>query len=305
MSGAGMGFIGVDTAHSSIMTVFPRWARHLGLPTRQLRGHDLPLDAPDAAYRELITAIARDETYLGALVTTHKIRVYEAAHDLFDELDDFSVQCGEVSAISKRGRLLRGSAKDPITAGLALREFLSPDHFGRTGAEVVCLGSGGAGIAISTYLAQSDDRPARVILTDVDQNRLDHVQAVHERAKLPRELFEYAKVSSPGDAAHIVEAAASFSLIVNATGLGKDRPGSPIPSQTRFPVGADVWEINYRGTLDFMHQARAQASERSLRVVDGWRYFIHGWTQVVAEVFDIPMPTETVEELSALAHQTK
>ena len=24
---------------------------------------------------------------------------------------------------------------------------------------------------------------------------------------------------------------------------------------------------------------------------DGWTYFLHGWTQVVAEVFDVEIPT--------------
>ena len=51
-----------------------------------------------------------------------------------------------------------------------------------------------------------------------------------------------------------------------------------------------VWEFNYRGPLEFLHQARAQQRERELHVEDGWRYFVHGWSQAVAEVFDIAMP---------------
>ena len=47
--------------------------------------------------------------------------------------------------------------------------------------------------------------------------------------------------------------------------------------------------------------ARAQASARDLTVVDGWRYFIHGWTQVISEVFHIPMTPERVELLAELA----
>ena len=38
-----------------------------------------------------------------------------------------------------------------------------------------------------------------------------------------------------------------------------------------------------------------------LHVEDGWRYFVHGWTQVVAEVFDVPMPPDTVDELGRIA----
>ena len=30
---------------------------------------------------------------------------------------------------------------------------------------------------------------------------------------------------------------------------------------------------------------------RHLQIEDGWTYFIHGWTQVIAEVFHIDIPT--------------
>ena len=91
------------------------------------------------------------------------------------------------------------------------------------------------------------------------------------------------------------------SLVVNATGMGKDRPGSPVSTDVRFPERGVVWEFNYRGPLDFWHQALAQQEERSLHVEDGWRYFVHGWTQAVAEVFDVPMPAATVAELGRIA----
>ena len=64
-----------------------------------------------------------------------------------------------------------------------------------------------------------------------------------------------------------------------------------------------VWEFNYRGPLDFWHQALAQQEECSLHVEDGWRYFVHGWTQAVAEVFDVPMPPATVDELGRIASE--
>ena len=91
------------------------------------------------------------------------------------------------------------------------------------------------------------------------------------------------------------------SLVVNATGMGKDRPGSPVSDRVVFPERGVVWEFNYRGPLDFLHQARRRKDERSLHVEDGWRYFVHGWTQAVAEVFDVPMPAATVDELGRIA----
>jgi shikimate 5-dehydrogenase len=88
---------------------------------------------------------------------------------------------------------------------------------------------------------------------------------------------------------------------VNATGLGKDRPGSPLPGDALFPLGAVVWEFNYRGTLEFLAQARAQEDERGLTVVDGWRYFLHGWSQVIAEIFDLDLPAERLDQLADAA----
>jgi shikimate 5-dehydrogenase len=304
-SAPAMGFVGVDTSHSSIMRVFPRWAEHLGLPTHRLRGHDVPLDAPDHVYRDLVTMIRDDDTHLGALVTTHKIRVFQAARDLFDELDDFSRQCGEISSISKRdGRLLAG-AKDPLTAGLAIRDMLPARWFADGGGEAVCLGAGGAGTAISTYLAQCGDVPERITVTDVDRDRLAHVQDVHERAGLDRGLFRYVVTPTAAAAGELVSGAAPRSLVVNATGLGKDRPGSPVGDDTRFPTQAVVWEINYRGTLEFLRLADRQRAERELLVHDGWRYFVHGWTHAVAEVFDVELSPETVEELAAIAETVR
>jgi hypothetical protein len=67
-------FIGVTTGQSSIMTVFPAWARHLGLSDAAIQGIDFPLHANPAAYREAVAFIKTDPLSTGALVTTHKTR---------------------------------------------------------------------------------------------------------------------------------------------------------------------------------------------------------------------------------------
>lgn len=299
-----MGFVGVDTAHSSIQKVFPVWADHLGLPSRELRGFDIPLEAPDHLYREVVETIRDDVDQAGALITTHKMRVYAAAADLLDETDSFARACGEVSSIFKRGSTLHGAAKDPITAGLALDAIVSPTYFADTASEVVCLGAGGAGVALSWHLAHRLDAPATVTLVDRSARMLEHAQEIHRRGGLEASRFRYHLLDPEApaeDAAALVTAALPHSLIVNATGMGKDRPGSPLADSVRFPEQAVVWEFNYRGSLEFLRQAQAQAQERSLTISDGWVYFIHGWTQVIADVFDIPMGESTVEELAALA----
>jgi shikimate 5-dehydrogenase len=87
--------------------------------------------------------------------------------------------------------------------------------------------------------------------------------------------------------------------------MGKDRPGSPLSDAVVFPRKAAVWEFNYRGTLEFLHQARAQQEARELIVEDGWVYFLHGWGQVVAQVFDIELTPELFERLAARAGEVR
>ncbi|CAD5141787.1 Shikimate 5-dehydrogenase [Microbacterium sp. Nx66] len=300
-----MGFVGVTTASSSIMKVFPLWADILGLPTRTLVGHDLPMDADPAQYRAMVEQIRDDPHHRGALVTTHKMNVYAAASDLFDELDPFAVSCAEISSIAKRGSTLSGRAKDPITVDLALRDFLPADHFARTGAEVVILGAGGSGTALSWALAERDDAPALITVTARTQDKLDHLREVHLQHGTPEGLLRYVVTETPEEADALVTAAPAGSVIANATGLGKDRPGSPLTDAVVFPQGAYVWEFNYRGSLEFLHQAEAQEDDRALHMVDGWRYFIHGWSQVVADVFDLDLTPETVERLAEAAESVR
>ena len=92
-----------------------------------------------------------------------------------------------------------------------------------------------------------------------------------------------------------------YSIVINATGMGKDIPGSPVTDAGLFPRHGIAWEFNYRGELDFMHQALAQVASREVRVEDGWLYFLHGWTQVVAQVLHIDLTPEVFQRLAAAA----
>jgi shikimate 5-dehydrogenase len=110
-------------------------------------------------------------------------------------------------------------------------------------------------------------------------------------------------VAADGTAANdaLVSAAAPGSLIINATGMGKDRPGAPISGAARFPAGGVAWDLNYRGELEFLSIADAQAATRRVRVADGWRYFLHGWTEVIAEVFQIELTPDRFDAMAAAA----
>ena len=103
-------FIGVTTGKSSIMKVFPEWAKFLDLGDVVIKGIDFkPHDEPDA-YREAVEFIKNDPLSRGALVTTHKIDLLKACRDYFEELDPYADLMGEISCISKRNGKLIGHA---------------------------------------------------------------------------------------------------------------------------------------------------------------------------------------------------
>jgi shikimate 5-dehydrogenase len=302
---ATMYFIGVTTTKSSINKIFPLWAEYLKLGSCQLKGFDFKLHDDPRLYREAVEFIKGDPLSLGALVTTHKIDLYRACRDILDELDPLSDSMGEVSSIFKRSGKLHGRAVDPISSGLALEAFLPRDHWKKTNAEAYILGAGGSAIALAWYLAQARqgaNRPFKIHIADRNQPRLDHLQKLHSSWKSGVPL-ECHSVDVPGAAETILKSLRTGSLIVNATGLGKDGPGSPLRDDAEFPENSLVWEFNYRGDLLFLKQAKAQETTRNLKIEDGWAYFVHGWTRVIADVFGVDILTQGPEfdELSRIA----
>ena len=83
---ATIAFIGVTTGGSSILRVFPAWAHRLGLEAN-IVGVDFAPRSDPAAYRAAVEALRDDPLLRGALVTTHKLALYDACRDLFDEID--------------------------------------------------------------------------------------------------------------------------------------------------------------------------------------------------------------------------
>jgi shikimate dehydrogenase len=296
-------FIGVTTGTSAIMKVFPQWAKVLGRPEIVMEGMDLKIHDSVEAYRQAVAQIKYDELSLGALVTTHKIDLFEAARDMFDYTDPYAQICGEVSSISKREGRLEGHAKDPITAGLSLDAILGDGYFGRTGGTVLCFGAGGSALATLLHLVnkqQSSDRPKRFVMVNRSPGRLERARRMIENVTNDIQV-EYIWNQDPLRNNELMSSLPDGSVVINATGMGKDTPGSPITNAGIFPRNSVAWEFNYRGELDFLHQALAQQESRHLLVEDGWVYFLHGWTQVVAQVLHIELDKKRFEELRKAA----
>ncbi len=307
-----MYFIGVTTGQSSMMRLFPLWVELLDLNHAQLIGVDLPLHAAPEQYRQAVAQIKNDPLSLGALVTTHKIDLVQATSDMFDTLDRYAQLCQEVSCIAKRDgdhdkSGLYGYAKDPVNSGLALQQILEPGYWSHSGGHVLCLGAGGSGTAITVNLLTQHDtgnRPRRLVIVSRNQATLDKLRAIVEQLPATIEI-NYMMNEDPHKNDQLMAELPPGSLVINATGMGKDRPGSPVTDEGVFPMHGIVWELNYRGKLDFLHQAQAQREQRHLKVHDGWRYFIISWVDHIAEVFHVRVTAEQFDQLTEKAEMIR
>jgi shikimate 5-dehydrogenase len=296
-------FIGVTTGKSSIMKVFPLWMQVLGREEVVMEGIDCKIHDEPEAYRRAVAQIKYDPNSVGALVTTHKIDLLNAARDMFEYLDPYALITGEVSSISKLEGRLEGHAKDPLTSGASLDAIIEKGYFGRTHGEVLCFGAGGSGVATLLHLINKKDktdRPAKFTFVNRSQGRLDHAREMVGGLKTDIEI-EYICNSDPKINDGIMGKFPPYSIIINATGMGKDTPGSPLTWDGIFPEYSLSWEFNYRGELDFLHQSLAQVKSRKVNVEDGWLYFVHGWTQVVAQVLHIDLTPALFHRLNQAA----
>lgn len=302
-------FFGVTTEHSLSRKLFPRWAEILGLKNAQLVGINLPINGPPDVYRQAVYQIKHDPLSLGALITTHKISTLEAARDLFDVLTTDALLTQEVSSIYKRDGKLIGHTVDPTTSGLSMEQFIPAGYWNRTCAHILCLGTGGSAVAIAVYLARTlpkEDRPARVIFVNRTASRLHHLQQLIDNQWPNSGIdFQFVENSDPTVNDQLMSALPPGSMVINATGMGKDTPGSPITDAAIFPQNGIAWELNYRGELDFLHQAERQIEQRHLQVVDGWYYFLAGWSMIVGQIFDVNITPALFSEIAQASAQLR
>ena len=296
-------FIGVTTGASFSRICFPVWMDAIQAPDVQLIGVDLPLHAPPDDYRRVVARIKSDPLVLGALVTSHKIDIVAAAGDIIDELGPYARLTGEVSSLSKEGRKLVGRATDPTAGGASLASIIGSGYFGRTGGHVLILGAGGAAVALSLHLLRREDpadRPSVVTVVNRSAPRLDSLKTLVSSQDADV-TFEFVLNSDPTANDRLVSRLPPGSIMINATGAGKDVPGSPLTDGVIFPRGGVAWDLNYRGDLLFLRQARAQRAARNLIVADGWEYFVHGWTEVISHVLHIDIDPATQARMAQLA----
>ena len=242
-----MYFIGVTTGSSSIMKVFPEWAKALGHGDAVMKGIDIAIHEKPEVYREVVSFIKNDPLSLGALVTTHKIDLYNAAHDLFDVEGTYAKQFGEISSIYKDGDKLCCDAKDPITCGMAMEEFV-PENYWKENPEagVFIMGAGGSCISMCSYYMRNfnkDNSPAKIVVANRSLPRLEECEKINNKFYPNTIPAEYYLTPEPGQNDEQMAKMGKGSLVINATGLGKDRPGSPLTDSAVFPENALACEI--------------------------------------------------------------
>ncbi|HEY4662260.1 MAG TPA: hypothetical protein VIH07_01130 [Candidatus Humimicrobiaceae bacterium] len=300
-------FIGVTTSKSSIMKIFPLWMRELGKPEIMIDGMDLKIHDNPENYRQAVAQIKYDDNSIGSLVTTHKMDLYSSAVDMFDYFDDYAKLLKEISSISKNNGKLEGHAKDPISSGLSLEHIIDKEYFSRTKAHMLIFGAGGSSIATILYTITErghSDKPEKIVVINRSQPRLDHLKEIIQKLNADINI-EYICNQDPEVNDRKMSLLPPYSIVINATGMGKDTPGSPITDYGLFPENGIAWEFNYRGELDFMHQAERQKDSRSVKVEDGWIYFVHGWTQVISQVLHIEITEELFDRLIKIANSIR
>jgi len=298
-------FIGVTTGQSAIMKLFPRWAERLGL-SAEIIGIDMKIHDRPENYRRVAEFLKNDPLSLGGLVTTHKIDLYQACRGrgIFDFFDDYATRLEEISCISKLEGRFEGHAKDPISSGAALESFLPRGYFAAKDKEVFIMGAGGSSVSTCFFLmkrgAETGHLPRRIVVSNRSQARLDNLKKLLAPV-INVDLETHWVGEDPANNDRLLASLSPGAVVINATGKGKDTPGSPLSDQAVFPEGAMVWEFNYRGELDFLRQARRQEGSRGLTIEDGWLYFIHGWTQVIFQVFHLTVEEEGFQDLVRIA----
>jgi shikimate dehydrogenase len=284
-------FLGVTPTSSGAARLFPRWAEAIGIDAR-LEAVDIPLGAPPRLYRRFVRRLEGAGT-AGAVITSHKLDLYRSCHDLLTPADPLVEILGEVACITVRTRGVDAHTVDPLSLRRALHEMLRA-RSGRV-AEGLVLGAGGAGLAVALALPEVSE--GRVTLADTRPDRLEHALEALDRLSQTASIST-AEIPLGGNADHLVGSLPPGSVIVNATGLGKDVPGSPVTDAVSWPEGSLFWDLNYRGELRMLKQAGGRATERSLEIHDGSRLFMHGWARALSLLFNLDVVADDLERAS-------
>jgi shikimate 5-dehydrogenase len=141
-------FVGVTTRQSAVVGLFDRWCRALGC-SWDLRLWDIPVGAPEESYIELIDSL-RGRENVGALVTTHKARLFSSKFSDFDLVEPRCAALAEIGVVYKRSGLLCGGVSDVDSGEVIITQILADPRWTLGSRRAVILGGGGAAMPFRT-----------------------------------------------------------------------------------------------------------------------------------------------------------
>jgi hypothetical protein len=255
--------VGTPEDDSLITSLFPRWAQLLQLCETQVRKLDCDLYAQPAVYQNFLRFLKADPLSLGALLTSSKPNLLQNCKELFSSLDPSVVLGGHVSSVSK------------------------------TGAQILVMGAGCSATAFTAAVMDARherNRPSRVFVTDREKSQLQLIHKIHKKASLNVPI-EYHCITDAGDHDALLNSLIPGSLVINATGMGKYAPGSPITEKAAFPEGGYAWDFDFQGPLTFLKQATHRQHARHLHVEDGCAFYVHRWACFIADALTVEIPS--------------
>lgn len=222
--------------------------------------------APDEGTTEWLRRLLQTARRLGfdGLNITHPVK--QAVVPLLDELSDSARAVGAVNTVVFTAAGTIGHNTDVTGFGAALKDAFGAERLGR----VVLLGTGGAGSAVATALAQHPVED--LVLID---------QVAGRATALAAQVDALGGASArAADLAELPAMIAGADLIVNATPIGMAaHPGTPV-DPALLPGGIRVADIVYRPAETALLDA---ARARGIRTMSGLGMAMHQ----AADAFEI------------------
>lgn len=297
-------FLGITTAGSAVRKVFPAWMELLGV-NATLEPLDIPGGAPAPPYREFLTTLLGDDRCLGAVITAHKTAVFRHAGDLLGGIEPLARHFEEVSVLFHGADGLTGTVIEQDSIATTLERMGGGTPIVRPDADIVVFGAGGTAISLIACLTSPtwEHQPRVLHLVDLSAERLQHAREIATRAARPL-VVQTHHTTGDGSLSDVGRLPPG-TLIVNATGLGKDRPGAPFALPAPWPQRAHAWDLNYRGELLMLDAARRAPAELGVTAHDGWHLFVNGWAESLVRIIGREISAAELEEMDVVASRVR
>jgi len=203
-----------------------------------------------------LDAFFRDEVLTAKIsgfnvTVPYKIRIKEALEKCHERRIDISEEADVLGAVNT----VKVGAESILAANTDARGFyeslIKDAGFNPKNRDVFIAGAGGAGRAISWYLALLADRkPHSIHVYDIDEDKVEYITSISD-SSYPRGAYSPIIYKSP------LERARECDLVINATPLGTKK-GDPMPVPAEYlKKGAAIYDLVYARETEFVRYGRA------------------------------------------------